>query len=310
MKNAMFLTPRNLLAMTLGFCVLATTCVVHAYASRGRYYAGIEVGFAFPEELDSMISGINHPTQCDQLLRETDETNVVALTHDDCQVGGVRPLLQNAFDMGTGFTGGFSAGYIMNRFRFEFEYLHRSHDGDGNPFGAPGGNTALQSKNSEWSTIDPPMERVSDFRAHQFFVNVYYDFVSDSRWTPYVGAGAGWTRTQLRYNSLFLRKTIAQGYPADKPPAAAGTSSRIDTDISDTAFGFQILGGMDYALTETVSVGIQGRWVSFSDIEDEDVWDLIRDHAPVRADGTPFTTKQKFDDIDYRALSIGLKYYF
>ena len=310
MKKMMHLTFRNLLSITLGVCVLAVTTALHADTSGGKYYIGVSVGLASPEALDSRVSGINHPTQCDQILRETDETNVVPLSHDDCQVGGARPLLENAFDLETGFMGGISAGYVMNNWRFEFEYLHRSHDGDANPFGVPGGNTALQSKNSEWSTIEPPTERVSDFLGHQIFANVYYDFMRDTRWMPYVGLGAGWARTQLHYDNYFLRKTIAQGYPADKPPAAAGTSSLISTDIADTTFGFQLLGGIDYALTEAVSMGIQGRWVSFSDLEDEEVWDIIRNHAPVRADGTPFTTKQKFADMEYWALSFGLKYHF
>ena len=39
--------------------------------------------------------------------------------------------------------------------------------------------------------LDPPSERISDFSAHQFSVNAYYDFLNDSRWTPYVGAGVG-----------------------------------------------------------------------------------------------------------------------
>ena len=169
----------------------------------------------------------------------------------------------------------------------------------------------IGGKIPEVSEIDPPSEHISDFSAHQFFVNAYYDFLNDSRWTPYVGAGVGWARTSLDYEARFLRKTIAQGYPADKPPAAAGTLSLLDTGFTDTLFGFQFLGGLDYALTNKVSIGMKARWASFQDLEGDTVWNLIRSHRPVRADGrTPFDSKLTFSDIQYWALSVGLKYAF
>ena len=80
-----------------------------------------------------------------------------------------------------------------------------------------------------------------------------------------------------------------------KPPAAAGTLSLLNTEFTDTLFGFQFLGGLDYALTEKVSIGMKARWASFQDLEGDTVWDLIRSHRPVRADGeTPFDSKLTF----------------
>ena len=212
---------------------------------------------------------------------------------------------------GAGFLGGVSVGYALDRFRVEFEYLNRSHGGDSALWRVHGENVPLVDKNDEVSTLDPPSERISDFSAHQLFVNAYYDFLNNSRWTPYVGAGIGWARTSLDYEARFLRRTIAQGYPAGKPPAAAGTLSLLNTEFTDTLFGFQFLGGLDYALTEKVSIGMQARWASFQDLEGDTVWDLIRSHRPVRADGeTPFDSKLTFSDIQYWALSFGLKYSF
>ena len=168
------------------------------------------------------------------------------------------------------------------------------------------GTRRCKSKASEVSTLDSPSERISDFSAHQFFVNPYYDFLNNSSWTPYVGGG--WARTSLNYRARFSRKTIAQGYQPDKPPAAAGTISLLESESTDILLGFQILGGLDHALTEKVSIGIKGRWASFQDLEGDTVWDLIRSHRPVRADGvTPFDSKLTFSKIQYWALSAGLK---
>ncbi len=185
-------------SVALGLWLLVQAGPAVAVESRRGFYVGVELGFANAADLNSTVSGINHPTRCDQLLREVDPANVVGLDDPACQVGGAQPLLINSFDLGTGFLGAVSAGYALDRLRVEFEYLNRSHGGDSRPFGVPGGNAALQSKDSEWSLIDPPSERVSEFRAHQFFVNAYYDFVNRSRWTPYLGTGVGSHQSALR----------------------------------------------------------------------------------------------------------------
>ncbi len=299
-------------ALLLGCCLLASAGVANAETGRQGFYAGMELGFANAADVGSVLSGVNHPTQCDQLLKDGQDHKVVSLDHPDCDVGETpQTLSANTFDLGTGFLGGVSVGYALDRFRVEFEYLNRSHGGDSSLWDISSGNAAIQGKNPEVSEIDPPSERVSDFNAHQFFVNAYYDFLNASRWTPYVGAGVGWARTSLDYEARFLRKTVAQGYPADKPPAAAGTLSLVNSEFTDTLFGFQFLGGLDYALTEKVSIGMKARWASFQDLEGDTVWTLIRSHKPVRADGqTPFDSKLTFSDLQYWGLSVGLKYAF
>ena len=43
----------------------------------------------------------------------------------------------------------------------------------------------------------------------------------------------------------------------------AGTASFEDTTLSDTLWGFQFLFGVDYAMTDAVSLGLKGRYVMF-----------------------------------------------
>lgn len=312
MARMMILAPFRRFALALGVWLLVSAGVANAETSRQGFYAGIELGFANAADAGSVLSAVNHPTKCDQLLKDSGENhNVVPLSDPDCTDHTPQPLTTNSFDLSTGFLGGVSVGYALDRFRVEFEYVNRSHGGDSSLWRIPGENVALVDKNDEVSQIDPPSERVSDFSAHQFFLNAYYDFLNASRWTPYVGAGVGWARTSLDYQARFLRKTVAQGYPADKPRAAAGTLSLVNSEFTDTLFGFQFMGGLDYALTEKVSIGMKARWASFQDLEGDTVWNLIRSHKPVRADGqTPFDSTLTFSDIQYWALSFGLKYAF
>lgn len=303
----------------LGLFALALTGTVQAEEDRGRrngLYIGGEFGVVNAEGLSSDLSGVNHPTQCDQLLRDDDpatDDKVVDLSNPACNVSDMpQTLSANSFDLGNELLGGISVGYVWDRVRIELEYSHRVYDGsDSSPWKIPGSNAPLASKNNEVSELDPPSERISNFDAHQLFVNAYYDFSNSSRWTPYLGAGFGWARTRFDYITRFLRKTLAQGYPPDKPPAAAGTLGYWDTRISETLFGFQLLGGLDYALSENLSMGIKARWAEFDDFSHSGIWDLIRSHEPVQADGvTPWRSKLEFDDVEYWAVSYVVKYQF
>ena len=308
-----------LLAVASWAGVFASVGPANADDHRRGFYVGVELGFANPSDVTSTISGVNHPTRCDRLLYPASSPPAAIANDTDCTANSPRPLSNNSYDLGTGFLGGLSLGYTLDRFRVEFEYMNRSHGGDSSRFQVAGGNQALISKDSEWNGDDPPSERISDFIAHQFFVNAYYDVLNDSRWTPYLGGGFGWARTSMRYTNRFVRKPedeyLEIAFDPDWDQAAkaeaAGTLSFWDTRISDTIFGFQFMGGLDYALTESVSIGVKGRWAKFGDISHGGVWNLIRSHKPVQADGTtPFTSQLMLDDVEYWAMTLGLKYHF
>ena len=289
--------------------------LVLAVPAEGRdgFYLGAELGLADAATLESDVSGVNHPTRCDRLLYGGSPPAFTA-TDPVCTDSTPRSLTNNAFDLDTGFAGGLAAGYRRGAWRFELEYLHRQHGGETRPLQTPAANAALAGKSAEWA--ETPTERVSEFRSNQLFANVYHDFAGASRWTPYLGAGLGFAETRLRYSNRFLRKSLPEYTDiegtaltaADRPPAAAGTLSYLDTKLEETLFGFQLLAGADYALTERTSVGVKARWARFEELEEGAVWNQIRDHAPVRADGvTPFSSDQRFDDIEYWAVTVALK---
>ena len=318
---------RRVMAMFLAvallcICVLALVGTANADDNRRGFYVGVELGFANPSDLTSTLSLVNHPTRCDSLLYPDSSVPPEIANDRDCTANTPQQTRPNSYDLDMGFLGGLSLGYTLDRFRVEFEYMNRSHGGNSSSLQVAGGNQALISKNTEWNSTDPPSERISDFIAHQFFVNAYYDVLNDSRWTPYLGGGFGWARTSMRYNNRFVRKPTDEYLEIDFNPdpawwdraakqEAAGTLSYWDTRISETIFGFQFMGGLDYALTERVSIGVKGRWAKFGDISHGGVWNLIRSHRPVQADGTtPFTSQLTLDDIEYWAMTLGLKYHF
>ncbi len=57
----------------------------------------------------------------------------------------------------------------------------------------------------------------------------------------------------------------------------AGAVTSEQSTLIDTLFGYQVLFGLDYALTESLSLGVKGRWVNFGTFQDRGgSWDRLR----------------------------------
>ena len=301
-----------------GIFLLASAGDAAAQEDRSGFYVGLELGISIPSGVDSSVRAVNHPTRCDTLLYPA---SISPADDAACRDNTSAVLFANDFDPDPGLATGFTLGYAAGRPRFEVEYFNRSQGDDTRPLGGTE-SAALAGKNTEWATAAPPHEFIGDYHAHQVFANAYYDFLSDSSWTPYVGGGVGWAVTELSYYARLTRKPDAEylqiefdpDWPDDAKRAAAGTASILDVlddKAARTVFGFQVLAGVDYALTERTSLGAKVRWSRFADVVQEVTWAQIRSHAPVQADGvTPFGSTLTFGGIGYQALTLTLKHRF
>ena len=314
---------------SLGTLVLATTISAVAHAD---FYVGADIGLADSRTLDSTVTGRSNPTRCDAQMYSDATRPSGAIANDPaCGIGDPRRKWNSRFDAGSGLAAGVQAGYVRDRLRLEVEFLHVEPDSASYPVITASTHPGLASKDREWSETDPPYEWISDFRIRQYFANVFYDFAVESKWTPYVGVGAGWARVRMQYRRQLLRKTVDEGYlgvAPDVPAAqsgygwdedswlewrenAAGTLSAMDTELSDTLFGFQLLAGADYALTDRTSVGVKVRWAQFDDFKDRAAYDQVRNHEPVHVDGvTPFVDQVRMDNLEYWAVTVGFKRQF
>ena len=306
---------RHALAAVLCIALALTPSAAAAQEERDGVYAGLQLGVAFPTSVTLARRFVNHPTRCDTLLYPPSVSPPV----DDPACRDRTPgVTSNGLDPGAGPAAGFMLGYVVGGLRLEMEYLSASPGSAESPLGNTT-STALLSKTSEWSTEQPPHEWFQDYAAHQVFANVYYDFRNDSRWTPFAGAGAGWAAVDVNYRVRAVRKPEAEylriafdpEWPDAAKRAAAGTLSVLDTDVSQNIFGYQLLAGIDYALSEHASLGVMLRWTRFDDVDHEAVHSIIRSHAPVRADGvTPFSNELEFSGVGYQALTVNIKYHF
>ncbi len=286
--------------------LLAFVLPVPDSAAEG-FYVGLEAGFSKSGDLDVSQSLIDHPTRCDSFLYPS---GVAPPMDAECTTDRITTIA-NVFAPGAGFAGGATLGYALgNGLRFEAEYLNR-RQGSQRKLArlGPGGGETFDQKQSEWDENDPPSERVYDLRAHHFFLNVYYDLRNDSPFTPYIGAGAGLGSTEMRYSARFLRGGALGTEPWQV--AVAGTVSDIDTELGKTRFGFQVAGGVDYALGDNLSAGAKVRWTRLGGFDRDDVsWTRVRGHESIRTDGvTPLTADFEVDDTDIWTFTVGLKYY-
>jgi opacity protein-like surface antigen len=286
-------------------------------AQAGDSYVSLRVGAAYSSGIDESLVAVNHPTRCDVLLyRGTGEQPPA---DPACRTDTPARLWGNSFALGTGSVAGAALGRTGRWVRYELEYLHAGLGSDRALAGGAATNAAFAGKQSEWSSADLPTEQLSDHSIDQLFANVYSDLHNGTRWTPFVGAGVGYARVSTRYYVRWTRKAIPDylaiefdpDWPDAAKRAAAGTVSVLDTRISQTVPGFQILAGVDYALSDAVSVGAVGRWVQLGDVDHRAQFDTVRSHAPVRADGvTPFDVDVALGNLDYVAVTLSLKYRF
>ena len=278
-----------------------------------RFYIGFEEGGPRARTATSSQTFLNHPTRCDRLLIPSGwrlrTTPPAALAK--------RPAaITNSFDVGTGFGYGSTVGLSFGALRFELDFRMRGHGRDTRPIKVADGNEALSGKRAEWATA--PLETLSDVRADEGFLNLYYDYENRTRWTPYVGAGVGLAQIEAHYAASFVRKPepdylaieFVPDWPEDAKRAAAGTANLLNAEISGWSPGFQFITGLDMNLGELI-VGIKVRWGRFRELTTTTEYDLIRSHAPVQADGvTPFSVDIDLGDLGYREVALAMKYYF
>ena len=292
-----------------------------AWAQKGSgFYLSSEQGASFASGLDFSGTSNDRESACDEFLNPW-----YLLGGDRCTKvnRGEGDDWKNVFDGARGIVSGVALGYrLESRFRLELEYFFYNSEYDQTTpvTGADGVSFAKLGQE-----IERAEDRLGNLSSHNLFGNLYFDFINSSRFTPYVGVGAGVGFAAVDWGSIWARNAdlgkITTG--ADFPFASntqlvafrqnlAGTVSSAQSEISDTLFGYQVLLGADYALTERVSLGVKGRWVNYSSLSDDVVWDPLRSHEPnLRRDGSEpvkgWMTSRNVAMVDF---SFNLKYAF
>ncbi len=272
--------------------------------AKDGWYLGMDLGVAMAPGMDVTSSDDDVGTTCDGFINPTANCPRSPSSWD------------NEFDGGTGVLAGVALGYRLGSFRVEGEYFYRgtTHDDvdEIDSFRDP----VNQDKAAQ--ELDRYASGLDDVLSHNFFANLYYDYHSGSKFTPYVGFGVGVARVSLDYFGLFRRNydpTQITTFPAnqqDLNQQLAGTTTYGRAKLSDTLFGYQLIAGVDYRVSEPVSIGLKFRWADFGEFEsDPREWDQLRSHtSAISPDGPPIRYKMMTDDIQFWGVSLNMKYQF
>ena len=299
------------------FVLLIMALVVSAgpVLAKDGFYIGGDLGIAVAPGVDVTSSDDDVPTTCDGFINPAP-----ASTCDRTPSSW-----PNEFDGGTGILAGATLGYRMGSFRVEGEYFYRSatHDSmDDIELGSGAEQVNIDKSEQELDIQDGGLD---DVLSHNFFANLYYDYHSDSKFTPYVGFGVGFSRVSLDYFNRWRRNAdpqhistfndvagLTQHEREDLNRIVAGTTTIARAKLSDTLFGYQVIAGVDYQVSEPVSIGLKFRWADFGEFEsDPRDWDQLRSHdSAISPGGGRVQYKVMSDDIQFWGVSLNMKYQF
>ncbi len=301
-----------------------------AAAAKSGLYVGSGLGVTFSSSIDMTGVPNDRASVCDEYINPSyaTVTSVTGYEGYNCTGSnrGEGDDWTNSFGSDDGVLFGTTIGYRMPDlffgtgfgFRGELEYFYSDfgyeETSDVHGAGGASGDKLVQE-------IRVATDRISDYTSHNLFANLFLDFTNDSRFTPYIGVGLGVGIADLEYGSVWARNPDARnistgkGLPNEEEIKnnLAGSTSIAHTRLEDAMFGYQVLFGVDYAITETLSLGLKGRWAAFESFEDDGVvWDPLRSHVPnIRVDGSePVSGGIDLDDIEMLGISMNLKYYF
>ena len=291
--------------------------------AKDGFYMGMDLGVAVAPEMDMQIGGLDDwspsgfDTKCDATI------NPGRLQGGHCTDNPIAWDANESFDGGSGILAGLALGYRLGSFRVEGEYFYRNtnYDSTATPIFDGGWNPNEQLEYGLGDDSAPNVEdAVDDLLSHNVFANLYYDYRSDSKFTPYLGIGIGLARVSVAYRTRWQRSTdpekidvFDRGEPGEElNQKLAGTLTHDRARMSDTLFGYQALAGVDYQVSEPFTIGLKFRYAMFGEFEDESEYTKLRGHDPVVGNPptVPATYYTRTDDIQFWGVSLNMKYQF
>ena len=297
--------------------LLGFPCQVWAWDG---WYLGMDLGVALSPSLDVNGRDNDLGSTCDLFYNPkgygVDQKDHKCV-HTDKSKGD---SWTNDIDGGAGVLAGLALGYRLGDFRVEGEYFYRTttHDDKSDKTIYDETPSGIAEQDAE---LEEAIAGVDDVLSHNFFANLYYDFRSDSKLTPYLGVGVGLAHVSLDYFSRWKRsddpddiKAYIKYVPADEKrmhqERLAGATTVGRAKLSDTLFGYQVLAGVDYRVREPVTIGLKFRWADFGEFRDREEWDQLRSHDSTLGRGTRVRYTVMTEDIQFWGVSLNVKYQF
>ena len=284
------------------------------------WYLGSELGGHGVAPLGFTGLSNDRASVCDEFINPDYATVSETAGYQDCTTeAGRSDNWVNEFASAMGLQASWVLGYRFGadasgprwrHVRTELEYFYRATTYDQTvTFPGLSGGSGIVAEDKLNQELQKATDYLGRVISHSLFANLYWEVRTPSGVTPYVGAGAGIGRTEVGHGSVWARNAKAtairtgEGLPNvdEIRQNLAGTASSFQGILSDNlVVSQQVLLGVNFAVTEGLSVGVKGRWVhvgAFESPPDSFVWDPLRSHVPnVRRDGSEPVTGQILTD--------------
>lgn len=132
----------------------------------------------------------------------------------------------------------------------------------------------------------------SSLRTSALMLNAIYDFDDFGRWEPYLGAGIGMVQGSVSASAQELP------FGFGNPTCQDGIDQICTFRDNDTGFGWQLLGGLGYALSDNLNWDTQYRYLNAGELEFDGFGEV-----------TPGLTTS-LDNVGAHMLMTGLRYTF
>ncbi len=304
---------------TLGSVAIALAAAFAGSAAaepaRG-FYLSQSVGLNLAPGVELLGNSNDRASRCDEFINPR-YAEVPGCTDPDRGSGAG---WRSSFDRAAGLLAGAAVGYRFGqRLRAELEWFYRGSEYDQtSPVSSATGDT-LAKLGGE---IQRAENRIGSVSTHAVFGNVYLDFPRRGRLTPYVGIGVGIGRARLDYGDLWARNPdpAAIGTAAGLPNEAevrrnlAATTTSKQGELDDRLTAYQIVGGVDHALSDSLSIGVKIRWARLGKFVEKGIaWERLRSHpSQLRRDGSEPVTFRigTADALSFAGASVGMRYTF
>ncbi len=233
--------------------ILALALAPNAYATDLKWYVGAKVPIMFIDDTESKTSGT---ARVPNIGTSTIPYSAEATVEYD-----------------TGFRLSGILGYQVNpNIRVEGELFYGKAKVDKLTYKGVGASSIPQLGTL---TIPGPIDGDGSGSPKQLgaMVNVWYDFNSASKWTPYAGLGLGFIRVDLanlKYDDNAVAQTIVNTLavvqdqtPTQLPP---GFVPKLSKD-TDTALAWQFGAGVGYEMSDNVVLDLGYRYQSTGTLE-------------------------------------------
>ena len=293
--------------------LLCAFALFAAATARGQIYVAVELSVHGAPETLLRSGDTDRASRCDQFVNPR-FAELEGCTASERSDGAVDDWMSR-FDGAQGYAAAAALGLrLTDRWRLELELLQRDTGVDqSTSILSPEGTAFTRIFGAE---LPEANETIDSLASRNLFANVYLDWPNPTPLTPFAGFGVGIAFADLEYAALWRRSSdpadveSAQGLPNEEEVRRnlAGTVSSAGGTLRDRLRGLQLLAGVEYALSKSLSLTVQGRWVRFDAFEAGGVYDQLRSHASeLRLDGSePVRYRVQTSDTGFVAVGLRL----